>query len=63
MKEVENHWDCELFDKLSNPDYFSPPIPPDGSTILSVIAFGHSIPQDGWKFSRSALGEKWIRVS
>lgn len=63
MQEVQNHWECELFDKLADPNYFSPPVPPDGQAILSVIAFGYSIPQDGWKFSRAELGEKWIRVS
>lgn len=62
MNEKQNHWECQLFDKISDPDYFSPPVPGDGKAILSVIAFGHSIPHDGWKFSRSALGESWIRV-
>lgn len=58
-----HHWDCQPLDSLIDPCYFSPPIPPDGKPCLSVTAFHASIPRAGYVFTRTALGEPWVRTA
>jgi hypothetical protein len=55
-----HHWTCRSGDELP-PNYFNPPISPNGVPVLTVTAFHRLIP-GGHNFVRRALGEPWIKL-
>lgn len=55
-------WDCAVLDSLIDPNYFSPPISPNGEVTLRVVACHQDYPQ-GRTFTRGAAGECWTRIS
>ncbi len=59
----EHHWDCGLLDSLIDPDYFHPPKPGTGAPIGRVTAFHHTMPPEGYQFTREGVGKHWTRVA
>lgn len=55
------HWQTPLGGALS-PDYFCP-LELNPTKPRTVTAYHHTLPREGWAFTRAALGEPWIRMT